>query len=373
MIVCIIFLAVYAYPNDQDGKAANSVISYFNKVKKGQAILDIKSKEFRSSHDVDPCDTDYTNVVLSEWPGINTGCMCEESTDPHYKNYPIEYCQSHADCKKIDKEYLATELSPINKYDLCIKYAPSPDVFYKGNQDCPSGHVKCGSYCSKVGAGITSCNLVTSFLEKTSCTSGSSFQIEESIGSNPGKCLELVKSNSADPVILFHVPITDDTASDFEYPCLEKEYLPKKSFQPSYPLLKILENGCGKKYGSIKKAEDQDGDFATHTFKIGKYSNYFTDYQVNDFYSRLFTNEDRPAFYEKHYTDSDTARLIHVKKMKITADEKADICLNDYNDFKIEELSKTGLILARIYKIICIIGIILSTLGLIALIGYIIL
>lgn len=236
---------------------------------------------------------------------------------------------------------------------------------YKGDTSCASGFKVCGEYCVK---GTTDCEAVTKIEIDTTCADATK---DFSIG---GKCIKLTKDLKFNPIVNFIAAITqNDTPNDKEYPCLEwTSRLPaKQDVSLAYPLLKIRETGCEKEK-ETKKYQSMYSDstkFATE-LNVIEVMEFYSDYQVGNFATKMFEAEKRPSLYKESYTSNDKATLYYLSKIPIATYN--DNCLIAYAE-NYDDTVQVSDVLRKTYKYCNFILIFLCALGLLMCIGYLIL
>ena len=141
-LTSLIILSIHELDNPSSAKEAHSLLKYMKTNLETNPIINILPYSTSS-----PCPNDYEKVSVGNFPGTNSGCLCQDDNEVHTR----AYCLINSDCKYTvgidsNREYIW------RGENLCVKRLKNWKITSKscsslGMKDCYNGFCINGNIC----------------------------------------------------------------------------------------------------------------------------------------------------------------------------------------------------------------------------------
>ncbi|CAD8187770.1 unnamed protein product [Paramecium octaurelia] len=301
-ILCFMSMIIAQQNRDFNQEPINNVLRSFSRNQALSPIADIVAPHAVSSSSMhshfqhkavtELCPDGFSIANLGEWPGINSGCICDKQIKKE------GFCWARSGCDSIDSQD-AKQFQTWNGGRVCQKLAVGWTKL-NGNS-CSEGYKKCGNVCVPTGGDLAkSCPLSDLTLLSVDPTTDSD---PTSLNTQVVKIGDKWYRKSYDgiPIVQFQVIPGNSEQNKNSAPCFNDITSTSFESQQSYPLLKKPATGC-----------DEFGNFQNEAVKIDTQ----TAKKVHDQNGILSTLHGTPG-YLSYEVESDSYTLEGIRRITV--------------------------------------------------------
>ncbi|CAD8106084.1 unnamed protein product [Paramecium primaurelia] len=257
-ILCFMSMIIAQKDRDFNQEPINNVLRSFSHNQALTPIADIVAphlarpssmhSHFQHKSEIELCPEGFTLTTLGEWPGINSGCICDKQIKKE------GFCWAKSGCDSIDSKN-AQQFQSWNGGRICQKLTIGWTKL-NGNT-CSEGYKKCGNVCVPTnGDASRMCPLSDLTLLNTDPTTDSDpTSLNTQVVKIGNKWYR--KSYDGIPIVQFQIIPGNAELGKNSAPCFNDITSSTFESQQSYPLLKKPAIGC-----------DEFGNFQNEVVKI---------------------------------------------------------------------------------------------------------